>query len=221
LDETPVSAVEVWIYGSAARGDADDLSDVDLLVVAEPDEEVELPTAVGLKESLSVSRYTWNEVAAMLDYGSLFLHHVKQEGRPLAEEEPPRLRKLLAQLPPYKRADQELNSFAQVVDDVREAIEHDYSPQFELAVLATAARHAAILGCYLIDDPRFGRAEPFRVLLPRLGYSAAEIEHFERLYAYRVMENRDEIATVDARDDVATWVFRVGTLIAQVRSLPR
>jgi hypothetical protein len=209
------------MYGSAARGDADDLSDIDLLVVAEPDEEIELPTAGAPRESVSVSRYTWNEIAAMVGYGSLFLHHVKREGRPLAEDTPSRLRELLDQLPPYTRADQELDSFSQVVADVRAAVDDDYSPQFELAVLATAARHAAILGCYLINDPRFGRAEPFRVLLPRLGYDAAEIEDFERLYGYRVSENRDEIAQVDVRDDVATWIFRVSTLIAEVRSLPR
>src|SRR5439155_16574942 len=107
---------------------------------------------------------------------------------------------------------------SQVVADVREAVEHDHSPQFELAVLATAARHAAILGCYLINEPRFGRAEPFRVLLARLGYRAAEIEDFERLYGYRVSENRDEVAQADARDDTATWIFRVDTLIAHVRS---
>jgi predicted nucleotidyltransferase len=209
------------MYGSAARGDADEFSDVDLLVVAEPGDEVELPATVASSESVSVSRYTWNEIAAMVGYGSLFLHHVKWEGRALTEEEPPRLRELLGQLPPYKRTDQELDSFAEVVADVREAVEHDYSPQFELAVLATAARHAAILGCYLINDPRFGRAEPFHVLLPRLGYSAAAIEDFVRLYGYRVSENRGEVAQVDARDDTATWIFRVDTLIAHVRSLAR
>jgi hypothetical protein len=216
-----VSTVEIWMYGSAARGDADELSDVDLLVVAEPSEEVELPAAVSRQESVSVSRYTWDEIASMVGYGSLFLHHVRQEGRPLVEEEPPRLRELLGHLPAYTRADQELDSFSQVVADVDEAIEHDHSPQFELAVLATAARHAAILGCYLIHDPRFGRAEPFRVLLPRLGYDAVAIDDFERLYAYRVSENRDEVAPVDVRDDVATWALRVGTLITQVRTLLR
>lgn len=209
------------MYGSAARGDADELSDVDLLVVAEPGENVELPVTVSSRESVSVSRYTWSEIAAMVGYGSLFLHHVKREGRPLAEEEPARLRELLDQLPAYKRADQELDSFSQVVIDVREAVEHDYSPQFELAVLATGARHAAILGCYLMNDPRFGRAEPFRVLLPRLGYDAAGITDFERLYGYRVSENRDEVAEIDPRDEVAGWILRVDTLIAEVRALPR
>src|SRR5207248_2625007 len=133
-------------------------------------------------DSVSLSRYSWDEIAAMVGYGSLFLHHLKQEGRPLTEEQPARLRELLDRLPPYKRADQELDSFSQVVADVCDAVKQDYSPQFELAVLATAARHAAILGCYLIGEPRFGRAEPFRVLLPRLGYRRAEIEDFERLY---------------------------------------
>jgi Nucleotidyltransferase domain len=211
--------VEVWVYGSAARGDADDLSDFDLLVVGDAHEPAFLPPAVLGARSLSVSRYEWDEIVAMVQYGSLFLHHVKQEGRPLVEGDPPRLRTLLASLPPYRRAEQELASFTQVVADVRIAIQHDYSPQFELAVLATAARHAAILGCYLLGTPRFGRHEPFRTLLPQLGYSCAEVADFERLYAYRVSENRGEVAEVQSEDDAASWASRVGTLIGRVDAL--
>lgn len=212
--------MEVWLYGSAARGDSDDVSDVDLLVLADSDEPVE-PPAIDFGAPVSVSQYTWAEVEAMVGYGSLFLHHVKEEGRALVEEDPPRLRELLARLPPYARARQELDSFEQVVADVRAAVEDDYSPQFELAVLATAARHAAILGCYLIGTPRFGRREPFAVLLPRLGYGAPGLADFERLYAYRVSENRGEVAVIDRRDDVPGWLPRVETLIRKVRESAR
>jgi predicted nucleotidyltransferase len=214
-----VTVVEVWMYGSAARGDADRLSDLDLLVVGDSGEEGDLPAALMSGESLSVSRYTWDEIAAMVGYGSLFLHHVRQEGRPIVEDDPPRLRQLLAQLPRYRRAGQELDSFAEVVADVRHALEGDYSPQFELAVLATAARHAAILGCYLSGEPQFGRIEPFRLLLRRFGYSSTDIEAFERLYDYRVAENQGDVRPVDERDDVATWAARVGSLIQRVMDL--
>jgi len=215
-----VTGVEVWLYGSAARGDSDELSDIDLLVVGEPGEETDL-SKIAPADNISVSRYAWDEIDAMVGYGSLFLQHVKQEGRPLMEQQPPRLRRLLDQLPAYARADQELDSFSLVVTDVHDAAGGDYSPQFELAVLATAARHAAILGCYLIGEPHFGRSEPFRVLLPRLGFSAADIEDFQRLYRYRVSENLGEVIRVDGRDEVLTWVARVATLIARVRELPR
>jgi hypothetical protein len=207
------------MYGSAARGDADELSDVDLLVVADADEKTDLAMTAFSQDVVSVSRYAWDEIAAMVGYGSLFLHHVRQEGRALLEERPPRLRQLLEELPPYKRADQELESFSHVVADVRTSIEGDYSPQFELAVLGTAARHAAILGCYLIGTPRFGRDEPFRLLLPRFGYTGEEVSDFERLYRYRVSENRNEVVRVDPRDEVITWVPRVGALIQKVRDL--
>jgi predicted nucleotidyltransferase len=214
------AAVEVWLYGSAARGDADNASDVDLLVVADPDETPALPP-IDIDGSLSVSRYDWNEIDAMVAYGSLFLHHIKQEGRALVEDDPPRLRRLLERLPPYSRAAQELASFLQVVADVREAIEADHSPQFELAVLGTAARHATILGCYLIGTPRFGRREPFLVLLPRLGYDRTEVADFERLYAYRLSENRGEPAEIDPRDELLAWVGRVARLIGQVEEFAK
>ncbi len=212
--------VEAWLYGSAARGDADELSDVDVLVVAEPAERPDV-SSLKIPSTASLSRYTWPEIDSMIEYGSLFLHHVKREGRPLLEEDPPRLRRLLDQLPAYARANQELDSFRQVVADVEASAKMDHSPQFEFAVLGTAARHAAILGCYFLGTPEFGRRKPFRVLLPQLGYDEHEIAGFERLYDYRVSENRGEVAYVRAEDTVAAWVSRVRALIAKVKVLER
>jgi hypothetical protein len=59
------------------------------------------------------------------------------------------------------------------------------------------------------------------VLLPRLGYSAAAIDNFQRLYRYRVSENHGEVVPVDARDQAEAWVFRVRVLIERVRELTR
>jgi predicted nucleotidyltransferase len=215
-----VSSLEAWLYGSAARGDADALSDVDVLVITEPGESMDV-VELDLPETATPSWYTWPEIEAMVDYGSLFLLHVKAERQPLREEEPPRLRQLLAELPPYARADQELDSFRRVVVDVEESAAGDPSPQFELAVLATAARHAAILGCYLLGSPEFGRCRPFRVLLPRLGYSDAEVGEFERLYDYRVSENSGEARNLGPGDTISEWVPRVRDLIEKVQGLPR
>jgi predicted nucleotidyltransferase len=210
---------EVWLYGSAARGDADELSDVDVLVVG--DEPVALD-AIGLRGSISASAYSWEEIEHMASYGSLFLHHIKLEGRPLLEERPPRLRRVLETLSPYRRADQELDSFERVVEDAAEAAARgDHSPLFELAVLGTAARHAAILGCYLLGTPEFGRCRPFEILLLRLGYARSAVRDFERLYGYRVKENRGEASSRQPTDTVDVWVPRVRQLISEVKELER
>lgn len=208
---------EVWLYGSAARGDADYRSDVDVLVVGDGQFS---PATVGLDLTVTPSHYSWPEIENMARYGSLFLHHIRLEGQPLVETSSRRLRNLLDALPPYARADQELDSFEQVVTDVATSVKRDHSPAFELAVLGTAARHAAILGCYLIGDPEFGRHRAFEKLLPLLGYRNGEVEWFERLYDYRVLENLGEEPPEDlAQEDIERAVSGVQTLIDDVRKL--
>jgi hypothetical protein len=210
---------EIWLYGSAARGDSDDLSDVDLLLIDDDDDEG-APLNVELSPRASITRYSWAEVEHMVSYGSLFLHHVKLEGKPVQEGSDKRFRSLLSALPAYRRAEQEMASFESVVDDVERSLNTDHSPQFELAVLATAARHAAILAAYLIGQPEFSRKRVFRHALPALRYGVDEVASFEVLYDYRVFENHQlEVTPPPSSEDVRVAVERVRELIRRVREL--
>ncbi len=210
---------EIWLYGSAARGDRDEISDVDVLVASdEPlsSSDIHIP----VEGPVSLSRYGWRELEHMASYGSLFLHHLKLEGRPLREQPQRRMRELLDGLGDYQRGELELASFRRVLEDVEQSLEGDFSPAYELAVVATAARHAAILGCYLLGEPNFGRTSAFRFLLPRLGYSPAEVEDLVELYRFRRAEDQG-IPLEDPRftADVRGWAARVRTLIDEVGAL--
>jgi len=210
---------EAWLYGSTARGDRDRASDVDILIAGDDDVDV---GALGLSElgELSVTQYTWEELRTMAGYGSLFLHHLRLEGRPLIESDGREMASLLCTLGPYTRAEQELDCFRQVVDDVDRALDRDHSVSFELSVVATAARHAAILGCYLIDEPDFGRDSAFRRLLPRLGYTGVDVEAAIELYKFRRADDEGRPPDVAAStDDARAWVAKVRKLIDQVRNL--
>lgn len=212
-----MSSIEIWLYGSAARGDTDESSDIDLLVAGKGDVDLtslDLPS----ESRLSVSRYSWPEIEHMAGYGSLFLHHLRLEGRPLHEDADARLRRLLDSLGEYSRSAVELACFARVIDDVERALNHDHSAQYELSVLGTAARHAAILGCYLLETPDFGRVSAFETLLPRLGYDADFIRETIGLYAFRQAENEGREITASS-DDVRMWVSRVRRIIEQVGGL--
>jgi predicted nucleotidyltransferase len=210
-------SAEVWLYGSHARGDSDELSDVDLLVISD---EFIADDLLLYSTPASVSRYSWREVEHMVEYGSLFLVHVRMEGKPLVETSDRKFWSLLRSMPPYMRANQELESFETVVADVSKSLQGDHSPPFELAVLGTAARHAAILGCYLLGTPVFSRREPFKKLLPCLNYDAADVAEFEGLYDFRVYENRGEIPPLVASSESAQiWVPRVRELIRRVKGI--
>jgi hypothetical protein len=215
-----MSSTEIWLYGSTARGDREPTSDVDVLVVGDGDvdfAELPLPT----RDGISVSRYQWNEIESMVGYGSLFLRHIRDEGKPLKETERKRLRSLLSSLGPYTRANQELACFSAVLDDVEQAMDGDHSAPFELSVVATAARHAAILGCYFVGSPTFGRSSAFQVLLPQIGYSDKFIDEIIDLYSFRRADDEGRIATSEKAtyEDVMLWVTRVRRIIDQVGAL--
>jgi predicted nucleotidyltransferase len=212
---------EVWLYGSTARGDRDGTSDVDILVAGN-----EVPDlsaiAASMPGHLSVSRYSWEELDQMAGYGSLFLHHLRLEGQPIVETGEKRLKRLLRRLGPYARAGRELSCFSRVVDDVEHTLEADHSVPFELSVLATAARHAAILGCYALGEPDFGRTSPFRRLLPRLGYPEAAIQQFVDLYTFRRADDEDRPPELKrSTEDARTYAAAVRNLIRGVRALAK
>lgn len=174
--------VEVWLYGSRSRGDADTLSDSDLLVVGPPGTDIERATAEFTYPQPKISFYTWDELRRMQSYGSLYLLHIRGEGRRLrpSRRDPDRLPTLLASLPPFSRAEEDLAGFRRALLESRTSLTNGGWPDFECEVVATVARHAAILGAYCIGKPAFGREQPFHVVGARLGYRRSTIELLAR-----------------------------------------
>lgn len=206
---------EVWLYGSAARGDGDERSDVDVLVAgaASPDRLESLPYP---SDTLSVVSYDWDELQHMADYGSLFLHHVALEGRLIAPLGESRLQRMLDSLGPYARADRELACFAAVLEDVEGVLALDHVPAFELAVVATALRHACILGCYAIGQPTFGRKSAFELFLQTAGRPEL-LREAEQLYEFRLHDDgRGPLPYEPTTRDVECWIGRTRDVMGDV-----
>lgn len=152
----------VFLYGSYARGDADEYSDIDILAIS-PDkpnhDEILSLLSVSQPGLLNISHYTWTEFESMGSYGSLFLHHIAVEAKVLLYEGDAknRLSKVLDSLPAYQYANRDLNSFRSMIDDVQKGLAVGIPTCFELSVLGGIVRHASILACYMAGIPTFGR----------------------------------------------------------------
>ena len=215
----------VWIYGSFARGDADHNSDVDVLIAGDDclswcdvvGADATLAALIRNDHQLSPMQFGWGELDAMAAYGSLFLHHVKLEGRPLTPIAEDSLTNLLNNLPPYRRAMQEIRAFGTVLQDVEHSVSVDHSPNFELAVIAAALRHAFILGCYVTGQPDFGRVTPFRRLSSELELPSRTLRDLESLYQFRLYQQSRAPAPFDATtEDVREWLRVAATLFAAI-----
>ena len=212
----------VWSYGSSARGDADGLSDVDVLLVGPHGGQSErVLVAAGLcSTDVSISRYSWDEIRGMAKYGSLFLHHIRLEGRPLYEGESckGRLSTIVAELGEYTLARRDIRGFKVVLADIAESLEHGGSMVFELSVLATVIRHASILGCWLIGAPMFGRLTPVACFAAATGRTVT-LDDFEPLYMYRLYCDgrlgRSALRSVT----VGTWLDRAQRLVESLEEV--
>lgn len=215
----------VWLYGSHARGVADSHSDLDILVAADDltnISEIEgyVPFAM---DGASVSRYTWNEITRMAEYGSLFLQHLKLEAVPLYETPSHRgiLRGVLDELADYELAQRDLRGFQAVLVDVAEALDGKEEETYELAVLGTVIRHSTILGCWLLKQPSFGRLEPVSRFVGLRGIENVVESEFPDLYRYRLYTDgrvgRDSLPKLSGR----RWLKRARHVVASVEELTR
>jgi hypothetical protein len=180
------------LYGSRARGDDDYLSDIDMLYVG--DERSAIPINE-VDKRVCISHYTWDEFEAMQQYGSLFLLHLKMHSRPISFsiDGIEAYSRLLNTLPPYQHACRNIHSFRLALSDVREALESkDTSVELELGYMATTLRHAAILGCYLLGKPEFGRYAAVETFCRTTGLPSKIVTEFVHLYHFRMMIARDE-----------------------------
>lgn len=209
----------IWLYGSSARGDQDHLSDFDVLLVG-PSGPSALATAtrVAGRRSADISRYSWSEVSSMESYGSLFLHHLKLEGRPLYEDQScaGQLRRKLDGLGDYTRANKDVAAFKTVLADVGESLSVGDLVTHDLAVIATVVRHASILGCWLLGDPQFGRTVPVHRYAASHGRA---FDGFADLYAYRLyfdnrMTRRDLRPVCPQR-----WLRRAESLVSSLEEI--
>lgn len=160
----------------------------------------------------------------MTGYGSLFLHHLRLEGRPLYEDRScaGRLRGKLDGIGPYTKASRDVTAFQTVLADVRESLPHGDVVMHDLAVLATLVRHASILGCWLIGDPQFGRTTPVERYARARGLCAArEVDGFSELYKYRLYfdkrtEQRD-LVPICAQQ----WLRCADSLVSSLREIAK
>ena len=156
---------EVWLFGSAARQELTDKSDIDLLVVSDLDV---LPVSMSeqLKkcygQNIDVAHYSYAGLDILVQQGALFAWHLRDEAVPVRRDVD-RLRKMLAEMNPYVGHRGDLEVLLNVFDEAVASLKIAKSVQFDLGVVGTVIRNTGIIMHHLFGSRDYSPAAPVRL----------------------------------------------------------
>jgi hypothetical protein len=159
------------LFGSQARGDADSTSDIDVAAFGEA------TTMEGLaclkaratehvNGDISLSMYSTGTAETMARSGSLFLWHLRLEGKVLAKRSE-WLDCVFKILAPYsdEKAERDLQTFLTVLRDTQESLDRGTTTLlFDMSNLFAVLRSLGMIASMLDGTPCFSRLGPIRQL---------------------------------------------------------
>ena len=155
------------LYGSTARKDSDAYSDKDIFILCDDMNAHELLKikknliAPAFADQMSVSTYRLNDVIAMSKKNSLFMWHLKLQGKIIFSKNRI-LDQILETLEPYNNYQEDLECYTKLLADVKNSLtKWGYLNEFDISLLFTIARNICILLCYHQGAPKFGRSNAY------------------------------------------------------------
>lgn len=191
----------IYLYGSSARGDAVEQSDVDILVLFEKrvpidKDEIELPRNLGASVGCDdISYYSLSRVTEMFESGHLFAWHLHNEAIHIGDG-PDRL-KMLGQPHAYNSFSEDTEALIGLLKSIPESVKKaPRNAAYEAGLAYVCARNIAMSASYYSPNGlTFSAYAPFR-----LGYDDNEfplsLEQYDLLRRARLSGSRG----VDAPD---------------------
>ena len=217
-----LTSESVALYGSQVRGDADAISDRDILLVSSSARSLSGETAALELRGYSSAAYTWNRLRRMVHSGSLFLQHLKNESVIVKDEEC-KLETLLNEYSPRVDYSRDIEATKRIIGTLDTVSETKESLGWAYDVLAVSVRNLGILelanrGIYTFS---YG---PVLSGLAKLGLlSATDVEtlralrQFKSLYRSEKYSQVPGIRTLQSIHRVVTRRLHIDTDLSVLR----
>lgn len=206
----------VYLFGSVGRGDADALSDLDILAIVEDGSgkvaEAEVVSKVPNQWSRlapSISWYGRRRLAEMFANGDLFAWHLFLETIRL--EDKGGILSSLGRPAPYREAYEDIRSFSDILAGIPSALaEVDRNAVYEAGLIYVCLRNIGMAASSkLANAPDFSRYSVLR--LPNFGPCPLQRSEFELTMRCRMAGRRG----LEVGDPVnASWVLGVHDRVA-------
>lgn len=212
---------DIYLFGSYARNEQDDYSDIDILIVIDTCTEVvyqELKRKISDELEMPmewISLYQKDKIDEMQKKGSYFLWHIKLEGIKLFSKEG-FIEDILKRLPEYSGTKEDLEDYSIICKDILNSMGDKYLDiTYELSVLASIIRNTAIAIDFLYGKKVFGRMTSVETCNNLLkGHMEIPIQEYAKLYENRLYENQKiSYAPKMTLTDVRIWIKRAEKLL--------
>ncbi len=216
------------LFGSRSRGDYDENSDTDLAVFAHATSQNDLVVIKErilqstTRESPNLSVYSVSTAEMMASVGSLFLWHLKLEGKVLFKQST-WIDELLKNLPVYaaSKASSDIRTFEDVLDDVKRSLDSgDATIEFEAATLFSVLRNLGMIIATVSGNPSFGRLRPIHATRALMGYSFSLTDfEIETLFRAKMAYSRNAL---DSSLDLSrSWCQAVRSKLTDIAEFAR
>jgi hypothetical protein len=150
---------ELYIFGSAARGEVAKNSDIDVLVITDQVEKKStFPDLWSVYSKKSIERY--------FSQGKLFAWHLYLDAKCIHCSESITFLEQLGEPSQYKDLSLDFCSLSELLDDSLNEIKNTKSEVFEIGLVYTALRDIAMVASTALNDrPCFSRYSPYKIPL--------------------------------------------------------
>jgi predicted nucleotidyltransferase len=179
------------LFGSHARGEADEGSDIDILLV--PEDGYKANLEIALPGNPDISIYSRTRLEQMFNDGHLFAWHLFLESTPYSSNRREDWFRSLGKPGVYREAEEDIVQFTGILDDALSGMKEEDNYVFEAGIAHLAMRNLGMILNYVHKGvPDFSRYSALRLpsnIAPNLS------EHdYEMLFACRRMSARGDIS---------------------------
>lgn len=169
--------LSVILYGSFARNDHDSMSDLDICVLIKDDykknidfDEIKSFVTITPPKIINIISYSSSSIDEMLKYGSMFLFHLKLEGKVLYGKN--YFNKIINRLKPFRHHREEILYLLDILNDLLSSYKKMHLPnEMDLAILFTISRNTCMILAHKMNEFIFGRQSCYlsaKTLFPTL-----------------------------------------------------
>ena len=158
----------IILYGSWARKKADEKSDIDIFVVCDYysdriSKEIEKVISGALNDfKTDISIYDSTKFETLLKCGSLYLHHLYDEGEIVfVRDKKASKAYLFGILREFKGVSEDMLLYKRMLEATKKSIQNNGVNYFDLNTLAILARNTMILLCYVNNEHQYGKMEVY------------------------------------------------------------